>query len=73
MRRKKAPQSSILFQSIAFATPRACSRQRGFDAGAFALNVVVLELCRWVFGGEVGGFVFEFLMAAFIAFDFFSF
>ena len=58
---------------MGIAPPRACSRQCGFDAGAFALNVVVLDLCRRMFGGEVGVFVFEFLMAAFVAFDFFSF
>ena len=63
----------MMFKLTAFATSSACSCQRRFDAGAFALNVVVLDLCRRVFGGEVGVFVFEFLMAAFVAFDFFSF
>ena len=63
----------MMFKLTAFATSSACSCQRRFDAGAFALDIVVLKLFGWMLGGEVGVFVFEFLVAALFALCFFAF
>ena len=58
---------------IRIAAPCPCSCECGFNAGTFAFDVIALELCGWMLGGEIGVFVLELLMAALFAFDFFAF
>ena len=55
------------------SSPSACSRQCRFDTGAFAFDIVVLKLFRRMLGGEIGVFVFEFLVAVLFALCFFAF